>query len=666
MYKRKNKRSVLLAVFMALIVFFSQLVFTGAVYGAETEYPFDQTNVLDDLESSEEFNLINYPWDFYGLHKKPAIMNFVEWCYSPFETGDFALYIYFYNPQNLKIDEDSFSNKIQMACAYDVYPITPESIPTDYDTYNLLFCNKSERPNYEGLFYKFRVVDKKGADGKYIADRVYSGERRYDVSGVVLAQEDGTTKEYMVGGTFFFTGYASGYGPNANSESTLECTGFRAMETIELEVHKTNYRTESSSLGQYHENEVTSVYFSVPDYYFDKYGNLQKIKAEWYEYETKEILIVNSSVYRTLEPWIGVNIGIHNDDLSLRYYKNFRETHSPYGEIDWAYNMAEEDIFTIKYSCDTLYWLFPADDRVVTSAQMEDYVTNYNKTFNKGKLQLKNGKVSADLFKDGLSEARAKVPYVDDNIHHKLAEFDANDDTFNLLSYDATHSGWDRFWDYFFNWSNAPKDPSLYNVSPIEYKDLGTYIKMSDSNASDLLLVNKDDIPNLRTFYNNAEANDETTVLFRFAQTDYYQEGLYGSSGGKGAYADIAQTSVFLDFKIIQLTFLNEDEVYKVIPVSHDPIDVYNGLSPTEKPNAVLSWFEQFLRTLGAWGTFIVAIAVGILVIILIVNMLKWAHSANLFFKIVLIILAIGIGVVVGVFVVPWVIDLITSLGGLF
>ena len=110
MYKRKNKRSVLLAVFMALIVFFSQLVFTGAVYGAEKEYPFDQTNVLDDLESSEEFNLINYPWDFYGLHKKTAIMNFVEWCYSPFETGDFALYIYFYNPQNLKIDEDHIRN----------------------------------------------------------------------------------------------------------------------------------------------------------------------------------------------------------------------------------------------------------------------------------------------------------------------------------------------------------------------------------------------------------------------------------------------------------------------------------------------------------------------------------------------------------------------------
>ncbi len=664
---------------MALIVFFSQLVFTGAVYGAETEYPFDQTNVLDDLESSEEFNLINYPWDFYGLHKKPAIMNFVEWCYSPFETGDFALYIYFYNPQNLKIDEDSFSNKIQMACAYNVYPITPESTPTDYDTYNLLFCNKSERPNYEGLFYKFRVVDKKGADGKYIADRVYSGERRYDVSGVVLAQEDGTTKEYMVGGAFFFTGYASGYGPNANSESTLECTGFRAMETIELEVHKTNYRTESSSLGQYHENEVTSVYFSVPDYYFDKYGNLQKIKAEWYEYETEPIFIVNNDRYADLLPWVGVNIGEYNENLPLHYWKNttLQSTSSTY--YDWSYNIKQNqggfsDLVKSDEICNVLYWLFPADDRVVTSAQMEEYVTNYNKTFNKGKLQLKNGKISADLFKDGLSEARAKVPYVGDDIHHKLAEFDANDDTFNLLSYNDTHSGWDRFWTYFFNWSNAPKDSSLYNVSPIEYKDLGTYIKMSDSNASDLLLVKEDDIPNLRTFYNNAEANNETTVLFRFAQTDYYQEGLYEKDDDtitlahiKGHCADIAQTSVFLDFKIIQLTFLNEDEVYKVIPVSQDPIDVYNGLSPTEKGNGVISWIEELLRSIGAWGVFIISVALGIFLVGLTITLLVKILRADIYFawKIILVILILVPWIFIGVYVIPWIIYLIGSLGGL-
>ena len=551
-----------------------------------------------------------------------------------------------------------------MACAYDVYPIPPESTPTDYDTYNLLFCNKSERPNYEGLFYKFRVVDKKGADGKFIADRVYSGERRYDVSGVVLAQEDGTTKEYMVGGTFFFTGYASGYGPNANSESTLECTGFRAMETIELEVHKTNYRTESSSLGQYHENEVTSVYFSVPDYYFDKYGNLQKIKAEWYEYKTEPIFIVNEDRFADLSPYVGVNTLTSSTAPEWYYYNSAKTVLQSIVEYDILYNK-NENVLPVNKKMDTLYWLFPADDRTVTSEQMQEYVETYTKTYNKGKLPVKDGTISADLFLDTVDAGRTRG--------YNCKEFDANDDTFNLLSYDATHSGWEKFFAYFFNWKNAPSDSSLYNVSPIEYKDLGTYIKMSDSNASDLLLVNEDDVPNLRTFYNNAETNKETTVLFRFAQTDYYQEGLYEIDPNsvwnpvKGKVADVAQTSLFLDFKIIQLTFLNEDEVYKVIPVSHDPIDIYNGLSRTEEINGFVSWIEELLRSIGAWGIFIVSVALGVfllgLTIVLLVKMLR--ADIHFVWKIILALFILLPWIFIGVYVIPWIINLIGSLGGL-
>ena len=661
MHTRKNKRGIVLCVFMALIVFFSQLVFSGTVY-ADTEYMFDKTNVLDDLESSEEFNLLNYTWDPSGVFKKPGIINFVEWCYSPFKNGDFALYIYFYNPQNLNIDEDSFSNKIQMACKYDSYPVTSQSTPKDYDTYNLLFCNKSERENYEGLFYKFRVIDKKGADGKYIADRVYSGERRYDVSGITLAQEDGTTKDYLVGGTFFFAGYAKGYGPNANSESTLECTGFRAMETIELEVHKTNYRTESSSLGKYHENEVTSVYFSVPNYYFEKYGNLQKIKAEWFEYKTEPIFIVNDDRYKDLLPYVGVDTTKSSTAPKWYYYNNARAVLNSIVEYDILYNK-NETVTPVNKKIDTLYWLFPANDRIVTSAQMKNYVESYTKTFNKGTLPVKNGAISADLFLDRVDEGRT--------FGYNCKEFDANDDKFNLLSYNETHSGWERFFDYFLNWKNAPSDSSLKGISPIEYKNIGDYIDMTAANVSDLLLVNKDDVSDLKKFYKSAKSNDETTVLFRFAQTDYYQEGLYETTSesitipGKGTVADIAQTTIFLDFKIITLTFLNENEVYKTIPVSQDPIDVYNYLSPTEKGSPVLTWLERLLRKLGAWGTLLVASAVGIFLIIIIVKLLQIIPQANTFFKILLLISIVGLVVLICV-AIPWVIDLITSLGGLF
>jgi hypothetical protein len=41
---------------------------------------------------------------------------------------------------------------------------------------------------------------------------------------------------------------------------------------------------------------VNTVYFAVPNYFFETYGTLQKIKAEWYEFETKDIFVINTKV----------------------------------------------------------------------------------------------------------------------------------------------------------------------------------------------------------------------------------------------------------------------------------------------------------------------------------------------------------------------------------
>lgn len=159
--KLQTKRIV--TVLLVLVVLFTTFFGTGVKsYASETvDYPFDETNVLDDLESSEEFNLLEYPWDYTGLVKGPGMINFVEWCYSARsdKQDDYALYVYFYNPQNLDISTGSLSNTIQIASSYDTTIVTKESQPTGYDTYNLVYCNKSERSNMEGLFYKFRVID---------------------------------------------------------------------------------------------------------------------------------------------------------------------------------------------------------------------------------------------------------------------------------------------------------------------------------------------------------------------------------------------------------------------------------------------------------------------------------------------------------------------------
>lgn len=91
------------------------------------------------------------------------------------------------------------------------------------------------------------------------------------------------TIECDVKHTYSFTGYAAGYGADANAASTLFCTS-NELDTIELSVRHTFYRTKTSIKGAGYQNQIDTVYFTVPKRYLDTYGKLQKIKAEWWEY----------------------------------------------------------------------------------------------------------------------------------------------------------------------------------------------------------------------------------------------------------------------------------------------------------------------------------------------------------------------------------------------
>ena len=259
------------------------LFFSSVPASAETKeefFPFDEVHVQKDLESIDGFSYLQYPYDPTGFYS-PQIFNVVEFAYSYRANmqNDYALYIYFYNPQALDIDAMSNQNKIVMAVDYDKYPVTQDSSPTSYETFDLAFCSRSTG-NYENLFYKFRVVDHESADGKTVLERVNSVGRRYDISEVLIktAGEDNETA-YGVGGSYYFTGYAAGYGSDVNAESTLQCDVLD-LETVELKVNSTFFRTQSSSLGAGHQNQLNTVYFGVPNELLEKYGKLQKVKAE--------------------------------------------------------------------------------------------------------------------------------------------------------------------------------------------------------------------------------------------------------------------------------------------------------------------------------------------------------------------------------------------------
>ena len=683
----KSKWNRLITIIFCFIVVLSSIYLpVGNVYAEGSKYPFDTTDPLDDLESSENFDLSNYLWDTTGKVSKPSIVNFVEWCYSPFKTGDFALYIYFYNPERLQIVTNSISNRIQMASAYTdengapTTVITQDSIPSDYDTYQLVYCGMSMRTNYEGMFYKFRVIDKKTADGKTIEQRVNSMERRYDVSGLTLADKQGNVKEYTVGGTYRFTGYAAGYGANVDSPSTLQNSGYTALETLRLEVHPTNYRVDGvSDLGAGHQWDLTSVYFSVPEVYFTKYGNLQRVKAEWWEYKTQPIVVVNNNdVKNELLNHVGQVVEI--EDTSIPYAIYTRETKGSHPAVtkyyDYIYNH-DKGSHVGGTRLNALYYSFYSnavgsgdfDDILVSKEALEAYVNSYTSSYVKGTVDIKNGQISADLFRDTVDEGRIRG--------YNCQNIDAND-KINLLSWDdAGHDWWDKFWT--FGIGSIETSKSFNDISPINANVSSSDIALSDSSLADTLLIDKNDASEFRAFYNNAKDNGERTVIFHFAKTDFYAvtQKVYNvereSFTGDNSVCDcqLSTETVFLDFKIIQLTFKDASNKYKVIPVVSDPVDIYKDVTPAIVPKIELPDWLDGLRGLGdkvaAWIILIVSVVIGVFLLWLLFVILRGINNIdNVIVKFVLMLAVLAAFGAVGYFGGTWVYGVINGLGGLW
>jgi hypothetical protein len=597
----------------------------GWVFAAETGVlEFEKTDVSEDLRSSSVNGLPFDPSDYpYDDESNPRILSFVEYCYSYKSNmqSNYGLFIYVFNPAPLRFSETSLSNKIQMAVAWD-----GGGLPTDYYKFNLKFCGRSSGAGQNYKFYKFRVVDKV-IDGKSLLDRINAyrkihDARRYDVSGLELVAEgDAGVAEYTVGCTYVYRGYAEGYGADASDPSDLTAE-VRELETVELDVRSANYRTGVSGLGAGHQWNVDTVYFSVPDSLLERYGRLQKIKAEWYEYKMKETVVTESSV---LYDFIFSRIGIPTIGISGEYARSVYDVHIKQGGENfwnWAWNPIGNNTNPQGVTCDTLYNVFYLGDisKPLPASVIESYIRAYDRSYQSGVLPVENGSISADLFRSDADNGRVRG--------YNIVDADA-DNLFDILDYASTSPDW---WDKVLDFglwntliNNLPNiGGGQSGVAPIRSVSLGD-LSGSDSVVSERLLIEQSDLSALRSFYTASAAAGRTVFLYRFAVTDYYSvplsieknNGLF-DSGSWSDQAYMAMQTVFFDFDIIQLTF-NKDGVYRVIPAVSNPIDIINDLTAPLLP-------EEFdwLRLL-----FMVVLLIVLAVVIapflpVIINALLW------------------------------------------
>ena len=619
MHARVVKKILLGVIAMLLVlisVFATPMSIVAASISEESgSLDYSKTNVLDDLRhctiNGKPFNIADFPYD---ESKDIQVISFVEYCYSykANQRDNYGLYVYIYNPKGLDLSKSQNFNKIQMAISYD-----GEGKPNDYYKFPLEFCSRVENGDYKNLFYKFKVVDKE-VNGTHFADRVNSNERKYYVSGIELATylSDNAT-DYPVGGTYVFTGYAKGYGPDPLASSTLDCD-IEFLETISLNVKHTFYRSMTSALGAGHQNQLDTVYFSVPKKYIDTYGRLQRIKAEWYEYKTKEIVVTSNSDFASeVRKLLGVyaaesdkwyNIIPQRERLDSDYGLLVDWTMQEANLAIWGWNVGE--IFQVTQDpCPALYYLFEVDNigdydpyadlkdiGGVQSNALYEWIKTYNKSYKFGTLPIKEGNISADLFESDIDESRKL-----DSIYGKIQngysyyDFDADVDLQVLNSWSSTSPS---FWDNWINFglgaafSGGPNEESK-TVAPI-YILKESDLVGDDKEIAERLLVNVEDVDDIKAEYKNAKTivsvtdEEQEVVLFRFATSDYYSKpatilidngGFLWSDKTINDEAYVAQESVFFDFDIIQLTF-QRDGVYTVIPVVSSPIDIVNDVTP--------------------------------------------------------------------------------------
>lgn len=609
------KKSIIaiLVLLTFLVATFGVNVGTMARADGEETLAFDKTNVLDDLTGStisgEPFSLTMYNFD---RTKPTQVLSFIEYSYSFYEDkqANYGLYVYVYNPQGLKFVENSALNKIQ-------FSITSER-DVNYKKYQLIYLNKSDKADFEGLFYKFKV-DLSEADRAEILSSLNSTSRVYNVSGIELYQM-GTNgaKDYPVARSFSYSGYGAGLGFADDGESTLKVTTSE-VETLSLDVHATSFRPEGSNgKNEFTQDSLHSVYFAIPKDMVEEYGRMTKVHAEWLDAVLAPTLVTgNLEAFNAFNSYLGQPVSDWTLDVDYMYvgadtlgtiegYKtyhyygyllndvvtseaghNFQLEHAHVGDvIDVLYNIIDSGRDDNS-----------ADSYTMTSSDMIKHLEMLTSRFGG---ELVNDKYSKCLFS-----------HVDSEFTEVEISAEETRDLRNELINDS-------FWDRLFGIEDKVSSNSFNNIKAI-YDVKDSDFSGSEEEIANRLFIDKKDYTEFKKFYDD-KSEDNVVYLFRYQVSDYvsqeatlyeYETSLFGETINMvDTNAHFFTETVNLDFDIIDVT-LEKNGVETVLACVSDPIDNIPGSTP---PIVTTSDFFRRNWWWLVWAGVVVISCVGIIV----------------------------------------------------
>ena len=604
MWRKINKKiKNLFATVAAFFVGISFIVSASSprpvlAFAASSTYltDYDKTDIMEDL--AEVIDATEYPENAQGF---PEIILMQEYLYSEkiFFADYYGLYLYIYNPTENPIAGTNC--KVNMATTYN-----EKGEPASFSNKTLKFLDKTENDR----FYKFKIAGTeilKAAKG-YAA--LHNGTRRYDFADITLNYADGTTLDTSslnrrFSNTYYFKGYAQGVSDESSIVSTLE-SETQELETITLNVNHANYRT--GDVKDYVQDELNTVYFSVDERYFTEYGSLQKIKSEWYEYKTKPIFVTSESgAYAALYDYIGKNIGEVDEALRYRILweeKNYdralagftliaREWDKNYnGKMGEITSNLNQDFSLSKNSqaLSRLDWLFDVgevqtlEDYKISASSIENYMSWYTGHFSD---QKKLNGYAEGLFEASIDEDRRALLKNPDGLRGYIEqEIDAKDEQGLLV--EKKQSWWDKLWH-----GTKYETEQINPIVVLKSEDLEG---LTAETFGEKYLISKEYNEACFDYCKEQTGNGKRAVLFRFAVTDYYTSTArfdYENDVMSDPDGYVAQETVFLDYKVISLSFKDEREDLTVIGVVSTPIDIINGVEPDQNATELLpieSW----------------------------------------------------------------------------
>ena len=634
-----TKRRFLACVLLFTIIFSLLSIPVFAVEGSE-ESSADEDYLVQEMTTNlPDFKVEDYPTDGSGV---PRI---IGWTLSEDKGEGRLLQAYLYNPQRLYLDGGYifyknissegipyYEEKFMKVVDYSAGSISTLFVKVEFEydpisTYHkdILTSTMSE---IEYIILKFKLDMKVGEDSDIISYNLVDENAPIAVN----IKRDG--ESYSI----------------SHSRENV----------VSLDVKHTVYRTQSTS-ERGTVDEISSVYFALPEEYMEYYSKLYSVTASYIKKRTKPYLITPAPKE------YGKDFYYQDPDWDFWY--------------DFDYRLGDEDGYSYLYGFTTGLKYIKSD---AFKYHNSDYVTFFgacNSITEIEDVHVPSSKVLGffDTCRDYYIEGYLRIGYTeslaastaDETLFSSIEDFSSGitttvDDTWTSLSYFTSSDAKDYYRDYgLWAWwlaTFAKDDDSLYNrlvekgyIDPdnTDYVDAQRLFVVTDEIRNDLVnltrdvfcrnyCINENDYNTFKQFV----FDNKYVIVYRFDVDSYHFAKIHPQMfdlSGKIHPVDepywyaVVEQSLYYDFEVIDVTFKENNQYVSLCTTSEkqnisggitwvDPDAGFEELPDVDEIVDVLPDFindnmedfsEKILSFLRTVGVFLAVVALIVVVVVL-------------------------------------------------